>query len=147
MATNAQGAAIMRITRVETIPVRVPLKAGRTTKTAHGEHVDSHYVIVRVHTDAGLIGLGEATVDPLWSGETAKGFVIAVEQILAPLLLGADPRGLSVLRTRMDRKLKLNPFTKAAIDMALWDLAAKVAGGAGCQLLGRKRRAAMRLKT
>src|SRR5262245_20428879 len=100
---------LMRITRVETIPVRVPLKAGLTTKTAHGEHVDSHYVIVRLHTDGGLIGLGEATVDPLWSGESAEGCLIAIEQILAPLLVGADPAELTVLRGRMDKKLKLNP--------------------------------------
>ena len=136
----------MRITRVETIPVRVPLRAGLTTKTAHGEHVDSHYVIVRLRTDAGLVGLGEATVDPLWSGETAKGFVIAVEQILAPLLVGADPMELTVLRSRMDRKLKLNPFTKAAIDMALWDLAGKAAGVPVCQLLGGKVRSAIPIK-
>jgi len=136
----------MRITRVETISVRVPLKAGLTTKTAHGEHVDSHYVIVRVHTDGGLVGLGEATVDPLWSGETAKGFVVAVEQIVAPLLIGADPTELSVLRGRIDRKLKLNPFTKAAIDMALWDLAGKAAGGPVDQLLGRKGRSVIPIK-
>ena len=52
----------MRITKIEAIPVRVPLKAGMTTRTAHGDHVTSDYVIVRVHTDAGLVGLGEATV-------------------------------------------------------------------------------------
>jgi muconate cycloisomerase len=35
----------MKITRIEPIPVRVPLKKGLTAKTAHGEHVDSPYVI------------------------------------------------------------------------------------------------------
>ena len=38
----------MRITQVEAIPVRVPLKAGMVTKTAHGDHHTSDYVIVRV---------------------------------------------------------------------------------------------------
>jgi len=136
----------MRITRVETIPVRVPLKAGLTTKTAHGEHVDSHYVIVRLHTDGGLIGLGEATVDPLWSGESAKGCLIAIEQILAPVLVGTDPMELTVLRGRMDKNLKLNPFTKAAIEMALWDLAGKAAGVPVYQLLGGKVRSAIPVK-
>ena len=54
----------MKITRVETIPVEVPLKEGLTTKTAGGEHVVSPYVVIRVHTDAGLVGLGEATLSP-----------------------------------------------------------------------------------
>ena len=62
----------MRISQIESIPVRVPLKSGMTTRTAHGEYHTSDYVIVRVHTDAGLIGLGEATVSALWSGETSR---------------------------------------------------------------------------
>ena len=67
----------MKITRVEAIPVCVPLKKGMTAKTAHGEHVTSPYVVVRVHTDAGIIGLGEATISALWSGETQAGSVAA----------------------------------------------------------------------
>ena len=68
----------MQIARVETIPVEVPLKEGLTTKTAGGEHVVSPYVVVRVHTDAGLVGLGEATLSPRWSGETSPGCVAAI---------------------------------------------------------------------
>ena len=81
----------MRITQIEPIPVRVPLKAGLTTKTAHGEHIDSPYVIVRIHTDTGLIGLGEATVAPRWSGETSRGCVAAIEELIAPALIGLIP--------------------------------------------------------
>ena len=44
----------------EPIPILMPLKAGMTTKTAHGVHAESPYVILRVHTDAGLIGLPNA---------------------------------------------------------------------------------------
>ena len=68
----------MKISRIETIPVRVPLKQGMTTKTAHGEHVDSPYVIVRVYTDEGLIGLGEATVAPRWSGDWGRSSATSV---------------------------------------------------------------------
>ena len=42
---------LMRITKLEAIPVRVPLKAGMVTKTAHGDHHTSDYVIVKLHTD------------------------------------------------------------------------------------------------
>ena len=63
----------MKITRVETIPVEVPLKEGLTTKTAGGEHVVSPYVVIRIHTDSEHIGLGEATLSPRWSGETSPG--------------------------------------------------------------------------
>lgn len=136
----------MRITRIEPIPIRVPLKAGLTTKTAHGEHIDSPYVIVRVHTDEGLVGLGEATLAPRWSGETSPGCVAAIRDLIAPALTGADPMQINVLRARMDRLISLNPFTKAAVEMALYDLAGKAAGVPVYHLLGGKVRDAIPIK-
>src|SRR5262249_61913079 len=97
----------MRITELETIPVRVPLKPGLTTRTAHGPHSVSQYVIVRVHTDSGLVGLGEATVSAIWSGETSRGCVAAIEQWIAPALLSRDPRQITALLRRMSEALKL----------------------------------------
>ena len=126
----------MKITQIEPIPINVPLKQGLTTKTAHGEHIDSPYVLVRVHTDEGLIGLGEATVAPRWSGETSASCIEALNHLLAPVLVGEDPTRVSLLRQRMDRALKHNPFTKAAVEIALWDLAGKAAGVPVYQLLG-----------
>ncbi|MSR56817.1 MAG: mandelate racemase/muconate lactonizing protein [Planctomycetaceae bacterium] len=136
----------MHITRVEAIPIRVPLKAGMTTKTAHGIHAESRYVIVRLHTDEGLVGLGEATLSPRWSGETTAGCVAAIEQLLAPELVGQEPQNISHLRQRLDRCLKLNPFTKAAIEMALWDLAGKRRGVPVYELLGGKVRESVPIK-
>ncbi len=128
----------MRITRVEAIPVRVPLKPGMTTKTAHGDHVTSDYVIVRVHTDGGIVGLGEATVAALWSGETSTSCAAAIHDRIGPGLLGADPTRITALRKQMDFLIKLNPFTKAAVEMALWDIAGKALGVPVYQLLGGK---------
>src|SRR6516164_7129880 len=91
----------MKITRIEAIPVRVPLKPGMVTKTAHGDHHTSDYVIVRVYTDSGLVGLGEATVSALWSGETSKSCVSAIHDLIGPALVGADPTQLSTLRKVM----------------------------------------------
>jgi muconate cycloisomerase len=136
----------VKITAVEPIPILVPLKRGMTTKTAHGEHVDSAYVLVRVHTDEGLVGLGEATVAPRWSGETSRGSVAAIEELLAPALIGEDLRRITVLRQKMERCLKLNPFTRAAVEMALWDLAGKAAGVPVYQLLGGKVRDVVPIK-
>src|SRR6266852_2535543 len=113
----------MRITRIETIPV-----------------------IVRIHTDTDLVGLGETTVSAIWSGETSRGAVAAIEQCIAPALIGADPRDINVLRARMDDAIKFNPFTKAAVEMALWDLAGKAAGVPVYQLLGGKVRSRVPIK-
>jgi L-alanine-DL-glutamate epimerase-like enolase superfamily enzyme len=136
----------MRITQIETIPVRVPLKPGLTTRTAHGPHSVSQYVIVRVHTDTDLVGLGEATVSAIWSGETSRGTVAAIEQWIAPALIGKDPREINTLRMRMDEAIKFNPFTKAAVEMALWDLAGKAARVPVYQLLGGKVRPKIPIK-
>lgn len=126
----------MKIARIETVPVKVPLRSGMTTKTAHGEHVHSPYVIVRVHTDQGLVGLGEATVAPRWSGETSPGCIAAIEDLMGPALIGEPPVPVDRLRRRMDRVIRHNPFAKAAVEMALWDLAGKSAGQPLWQLLG-----------
>jgi L-alanine-DL-glutamate epimerase-like enolase superfamily enzyme len=136
----------MKITRIEPIPVCVPLKKGLTTKTAHGEHVVSPYVLVRVHTDEGLVGLGEATVAPRWTGETSRSCVAAIEDLIAPALVGKDPARITTLRGVMERELKLNPFTRAAVEMALWDLAGKAAGKPVYDLLGGKVRDAIPIK-
>ena len=128
----------MKITRVETIPVEVPLKEGLTTKTAGGEHVVSPYVVVRVHTDAGLVGLGEATLSPRWSGETSPGCVAAIKGLIGPAITGQDPIAITALRRTIDGTIRHNPFAKAAVEMALWDIAGKAAGQPVYQLLGGK---------
>jgi L-alanine-DL-glutamate epimerase-like enolase superfamily enzyme len=136
----------MKITRVEPIPILVSLKQGLTTKTAHGEHIDSPYVLVRIHTDTDLIGLGEATLAPRWSGETSPSCIAAIKDILDPLLRGQDPTCINTLRLQIDKAIVHNPFTKAAVEMALWDLAGKAAGLPLYQLLGGKARNEMPIK-
>src|SRR4051794_37147940 len=136
----------MKITRIEAIPVCVPLKPRMTAKTAHGEHATSPYVLVKVHTDQGLIGLGEATISGLWSGETQAGTVAAVRDYIAPQLVGKDARDITAARRAMDFVIKGNPFTKAAVEMALWDIAGKAAGLPVYQLLGGKVRDKVRIK-
>jgi muconate cycloisomerase len=136
----------MKIMRIEAIPVCVPLKKGMTAKTAHGEHVTSLYVIVKVHTDEGIVGLGEATISGLWSGETQRGTVAAIEEYIAPQLVGRDPRDITAARRAMDFVIKLNPFTKCAVEIALWDIAGKAAGVPVYQLLGGKVRDRVRIK-
>jgi muconate cycloisomerase len=124
----------------------VPLKPGLSTRTAHGEHAVSQYVIVRVHTDTPLVGLGEATVAPRWSGETSSGTVALIRELLAPARVGHEALDLNANRAIMDREVKLNPFTKAGIEMALWDLKGKATGQSVAQLLGGKVRDTIPIK-
>ena len=134
----------MKITKIEAIPINVPLSTAMTT--SHGLHNTSPYVIVQVHTDEGLIGLGEATVTPRWSGETSHGAVAIIHGLIAPVLKGQDPRRVSWLRRQIDSVVRLNPFTRAGVEMALWDIAGKVAGVPVYQLLGGKVRDEMPIR-
>lgn len=136
----------MQITAIEAIPVCVPLKAGLTAKTAHGEHATSPYVIVRVHTDAGITGLGEATVSALWSGETQGTVLTLIREYLAPAVIGRDPRDITSIRRTLDFLVKQNPFTKATLEMACWDIAGKAAGVPVWRLLGGRVRDKVRIK-
>lgn len=126
----------MKISRIEAIPVRIPLKPERRMISALGKHDVSDFVVVLVHTDDGLIGLGEATVTPRWSGETARGAQAMIEHVFTPVLLGCDPTRLEEVDARMDAVAVDNWFAKAAIEMACWDLAGKAANKPVYELLG-----------
>ena len=93
--------------------------------SALGKHDVSEYLLLRVETDAGIDGAGEATVTPQWSGETIWGTQAIVDHIFAPLLIGCDPYDLDTIHHRMDSAATGNWFAKSAIDMACWDIRGK----------------------
>jgi muconate cycloisomerase len=86
------------------------------------------------------VGYGEATVAPAWSGENQGTALVLIQQTLATVLVGEDPMQTNMLTDRMDRILIGNPFTKAALEMALLDLKGKILGLPVYMLLGGSRR-------
>jgi L-alanine-DL-glutamate epimerase-like enolase superfamily enzyme len=82
----------MKITRIETIPVRVPLKADFAIRSGRGgAHAVSPFLLVKVHTDEGIVGIGEASCTPRWSGEDQVTGAHLIHTCLEPLLVGEDP--------------------------------------------------------
>ena len=126
----------MKIARVETIPVRIPLKAERRMISALGRHDVSDFVLVRVFTENGLEGWGEATVTPRWSGETCRGAVAMIDDVLARVVIGCPANDIRELDRRMDAVAVGNWFAKSAIEMACWDIQGKAAGKPVFELLG-----------
>ncbi|NJN17760.1 MAG: mandelate racemase/muconate lactonizing protein [Oscillochloris sp.] len=118
----------MKITQIETIPVQVPINQERAVRGGRGAHTVSPFVLLRVHTDTELIGLGEVSCTPIWSGEDQMTAIHCIHTYLGPQLIGNDPTEVERLTARMNRVLAGNVFTKAGIEMALWDLVGKVAG-------------------
>lgn len=115
----------MKITALEMNRISVPFAEPYHLSKVYGTIHDAQAVILRIHTDEGLIGLGEA--DPLlpFSDETPAGVMAAIRDYLAPRLLGADPRRIGGLTALMDQVMYGNNMARGAVDMALHDLKAK----------------------
>jgi len=131
----------MKITRIETIPIRLP--ARRVHQWASLTTPIGVYVIVKLTTDEGLVGLGEAPVLKDWGGdhmkyygETPQTAIHIVNDILAPALSGKDPGEIEALHLVMDRAIKGYPYCKAALDMALYDVVGKALDIPAYDLLG-----------
>jgi L-alanine-DL-glutamate epimerase-like enolase superfamily enzyme len=91
------------------------------------------FVALKVHTDDGLVGISRT-----WGGQVA-----AIRDLLAPALLGEDPRNVERLWAKLDAVtvplLGQEPALVSAIgalDVALWDLLGKSVGLPCWQLLG-----------
>ncbi len=130
----------MKIVGIESYPVRVGLKPERHMRSSLGHHTVSEYLLVRVLTDEGIEGSGEATVMPRWSGETVYGARGLVDHFLTPAVVGCDPHDIAEVDRRMDHVCNHNWFAKSAIEMACWDIQGKAAGVPVYELLGGAKR-------
>ncbi len=126
----------MKIASIETYCVRIPLKAERRMISALGRHDRSEFVLLKLTTDTGLCGAGEATVTPRWSGETVWGAAAIIERLFAPALIGMECDDLAAIETRLDQLAVGNWFAKAAIEMACWDVLGRAANCPVYELLG-----------
>jgi L-alanine-DL-glutamate epimerase-like enolase superfamily enzyme len=92
--------------------------------------------VVRVRTDEGLVGFGEAC--PLGGTylESFSAGVRAAMSELATALLGCDPRELGQVNRRMDAALRGQRAAKSALDIACWDLLGRATGLSITTLLG-----------
>jgi muconate/chloromuconate cycloisomerase len=97
-----------------------------------------NFAFVRVETADGLVGWGEAAClgGPTWSEESAESVAATVERYIAPWLVGRDATSIEALRQAMARRIQGNPFARAAVEMALWDLNGRALGVPVHRLLG-----------
>jgi D-galactarolactone cycloisomerase len=99
------------------------------------------FCLVRVETDAGLTGWGEA-----FSYSCRRAVVAAVKDMIAPLAVGRDATDIGALHRDIQRRLHIfgrfgiTAFALSGLDIALWDLAGKAAGKSLHALLGGAKR-------
>ena len=126
----------MKITKITAWQVDLPLHEGNY-KWSGGKSVDVFdSTLVRVETDAGVTGYGEACpLGPVYLPSYAKGVRAGLSE-LAPALIGEDPTQLGKLNQVMDQAMKGHPYVKAPVDVACWDVLGKVANLPASDLLG-----------
>ena len=125
----------MNITDVQAHVLAIPMAPGKQKMPWTWGNFNQ--VLISVHTDTGLTGYGEA-----FGYGVPQATASVVDEILKPMLVGADATQITVLQDRMFRHTHLfgrygvTNFAISGIDIALWDLAGKSAGLPLYRLLG-----------
>jgi L-alanine-DL-glutamate epimerase-like enolase superfamily enzyme len=120
---DAGGRADVRITALEAIPFAVPYR--KPAGFASGTVTTADNVLVRVHTDAGLVGQAEAQPRPYTYGETQASIVHTVRATLEELLVGVNPLDTEIVAERCGR-IAGNQVARGAVDLAVWDLVGQI---------------------
>lgn len=124
----------MKITRIRIGRVRAALHTPFVTALRRVESVEN--LVLAVDTSSGHTGYGEAPATAAITGETLPSIEAAVRDVLGPQLIGQDAREFHRLSVQTEQAIVGNTSAKAAIDMALYDLAAQHAGLPLVRLLG-----------
>ena len=101
-------------------------------------------VLVRIESDDGVVGWGEAAAAPVMTGETLESIVSAVHY-LSSALRGRDAADIAGALVTMDGRMYGNHGAKAAVEIALHDLTGRATGKPVHALLGEKKRSRMPL--
>ena len=128
----------MRIRSIEAIPLSFRLPEGKTVRLGVGATTKRDAIIVKVVSDDGVIGYGEAH-----PGRSPGAIVSLIQNTLAPMLCGLSIHDTNSVWIRINR-MQLSSHGLGAgaalalsgIDMALWDLRAKALGLPLFSLLG-----------
>jgi L-alanine-DL-glutamate epimerase-like enolase superfamily enzyme len=123
----------MKLSKVEAIPFAIPYR--KPLRFASGEVTVAEHVLVRVHTDDGVVGTAEAPPRPFTYGETQASIRAVIDGTFAPQIVGMSPLEREAIHARLNRTVG-NPAAKSAIDMAIWDVVGQSLGVSVTELLG-----------
>jgi len=130
----------VKITRVEPIAVSLPMT--KPVRMAGVEITRADNLLVRVETDRGVVGWGEAASAPTMTGETVESMFAAVHH-MAPVVADLAADDIGGVLSAMDGCMYGNHAAKAAIEIALHDLVGRATHRPAYALLGGKQRSRM----
>lgn len=82
-------------------------------------------IIVKITTDNGNIGYGEAAPTAVITGETKSSIKCAIEEFIKPSIIGMEIQDLESIMIKLDSCILKNTSAKAAVDIAIYDLYAQ----------------------
>ena len=124
----------MKIKQIAVGEIALPL--ARPFKTALRTVETVNDVVVRITTDDGQVGYGEAPPTAVITGDTKGSILCAIQEFIAPNLIGMDAENMDEVQHRLHACILKNSSAKAAVDMALYDLYGKRWGAPLYKLLG-----------
>jgi muconate cycloisomerase len=115
----------MIITHAEVILTKIPTRRAHRMSFATTRYQECVYV--KLHTDEGLVGIGEAPHMAGYSGagETQLSVALQLRERLLPAIFGKDPFAIEARQMDLDRAIPWNPRAKSAVNIALYDLKGK----------------------
>ena len=139
----------MKIADYTLFEVSIPTRRKHTWATSTVD-VGQGYVILKITTDDGIEGFGEATAMPEWGGDFGRYFGesagttrTVLQQNLFPAIQGMDPFDMDLIHRKMDLAIRGYNYAKAAVDIALYDIMGKAVDKPVYQLLGGRHRRAI----
>ncbi len=124
----------MMIRSIETFPVAVPLT--KPFKTALRTVTIAESIFVKISTEDGFVGWGEAPPTHVITGESLGSIRFAIDQVIGPQLLGLTLQHAERIFQKLHRSMVGNSSAKAALDMAIYDLLGQLSGLPLATLLG-----------
>lgn len=128
----------MRIKKIELAEINIPLATPFKTALRTVHTVNS--MLVKITTADGRCGYGEAPPTAVITGDTKGSIRCAVEEFIAPVLIGMEIEDLDGIMKKLHGCILKNTSAKAAVDMAVYDLFAQSGKKPLYQILGGHRK-------
>jgi L-alanine-DL-glutamate epimerase-like enolase superfamily enzyme len=114
----------MRLAEWSTHPIHIPY--GRAVRWASTEEAGADYLLLRLVSDDGLVGVAEGVLKATWNGVTARSLPVVLEELFIPLIRDVDLLDEAAVARALAR-VPEHRLAKSMVDAACWDLRSQVA--------------------
>lgn len=124
----------MKIVKIQIGKVKIPLKKPFITALRRVDFAED--IIIKIITDTGNTGYGNAPPTAVITGDSQDSIISAVQNVIAPQLIGLDICETEEIFRRIDKSMLHNSSAKACVDIAVYDLLGQLCGLPLYKLLG-----------